>query len=330
LTLRSARQLQRIRVASSEPPAPKRYKGGVGVGGSSSLLADAAQGAAALRSITHSTWWEWNLGSTLLFWRWGTALPRQHDRDDIPICVMGELPKAPSQQRAPSHIKAPLMASKLDKVLERDYIRKGKFQVYIDYCDVPKGAEDIRVVYHGTKSGINAQLWAPQFHMPTGTTAVNFMAFNTWLTDSDIGEVFPNFPMDPMIRSRAGVDLKALVNGLKNYSAPTNEDEEYRWERLFMRMGPSPYIALRMYYVAEEFFRGPPLLPNNPMGYDKVRLNLPGADDYTPTLPRVIKWNRKSASIAGDVVTFVGDLRASGHSVENYWQVSRQLSARMQ
>jgi hypothetical protein len=106
LTLWSARQLQRIRVASSDPPAPKRYKGGVGVGvgvgGSSSLLADAAQGAAALRSITHSTWWEWNLGSTLLFWRWGTALPRQHARDGIPICVMGELQKAPSQQRAPS------------------------------------------------------------------------------------------------------------------------------------------------------------------------------------------------------------------------------------
>jgi hypothetical protein len=32
LTLRSARHLQRIRVSSSEPSAPKRHKGGVGVG----------------------------------------------------------------------------------------------------------------------------------------------------------------------------------------------------------------------------------------------------------------------------------------------------------
>jgi hypothetical protein len=85
---------------------------------------------------------------------------------------------------------------------------------------------------------------------------------------------------------------------------------------MFMGMGPSPYIAVRIYYVAEELCRGPPLLPNNPMGYDEVRLNLPGADDYTPTLPRVIKWNQKAASISGDVVTFVDDLRASGHSVE--------------
>jgi hypothetical protein len=221
---------------------------------------------------------------------------------------MGELPKAPIQQRAPSHIKAPLLSSKLDKVLEQYYIRKGQVQGYIDYFDVPKGAEDIRVVYHGTESGLNAQLWAPLFHMPTGTTAVDVMAFNTWLTDSDIGEMFPNFPMDPRIRSRAGVDLKALVNCLKNYSAPMNEDEKYRWEHLFMGMGPSPYIAARMYYVAEELCRGPPLLPNNPMGYDEVRLNLSGADDYTPTLPRVIKWNRKATSIAGDFVTFVYDL----------------------
>jgi hypothetical protein len=52
LTLQSARQLKGIRVASSEPPALKRYKGGVG--GSSLLLADAAQGAAALRSIAQT------------------------------------------------------------------------------------------------------------------------------------------------------------------------------------------------------------------------------------------------------------------------------------
>jgi hypothetical protein len=51
--------------------------------------------------------------------------------------------------------------------------------------------------------------------MPTGNTAVNVIALNTWLTDSDIGEMFPNFPMDQNIRSRAGVELKALVNCMK-------------------------------------------------------------------------------------------------------------------
>jgi hypothetical protein len=111
------------------------------------------------------------------------------------------------------------------------------------------------------------------------------MSYNTWLTDSESGEMFTNFPMDSKIRPRAGVDLKVLVHFLSNYSAYMNDDEEYRWDRLFMGMGPSPYIAVRMYYVAEEFCRGPPSLPDNPIGYYEVKLNSLGANDYTPTLP---------------------------------------------
>jgi hypothetical protein len=43
-----------------------------------------------------------------------------------------------------------------------------------------------------------------------------------------------------------------------------------------------------------------------------------------------MKWNQAAKAIAGDVVTFVDDLRASGHSVDNLWQVSRQLGSRLQ
>jgi hypothetical protein len=71
------------------------------------------------------------------------------------------------QQRVPTKAKDPLLTSKLDKVLEREYIQKGYVEGFIDYCDAPKFPEDIRVVYHCTKSGLNAQLWDPWFHMPT-------------------------------------------------------------------------------------------------------------------------------------------------------------------
>jgi hypothetical protein len=85
-----------------------------------------------------------------------------------------------------------------------------------------------------------------------------------------------------------------------------------------------------MYYVAEEFCRGPASAKYNPMGYHEVRLNLPGSSDYNPSLPRVMKWNQAAKAIAGDVVTFIDDLRASGHWVENSWQVYRQLGSRLQ
>jgi hypothetical protein len=195
---------------------------------------------------------------------------------------------------------------------------------------VPKGPDDIRVVYHGSKSGLNAQLWTPRFYMPNGSAATNLMSFETYLTDSDVGEIFPNFAMDPKLRPHAGVDLRSLSHCLKNYETPISDEESELWERLFMGMAPSPYIAIRMYYVAEEFCRGPASAKDNPMGYDEVRLNLPGSSDYNPSLPRVMKWNQAAKAIAGDVVTFVDDLRASGHSVENSWQVSRQLGSQLQ
>jgi hypothetical protein len=42
--------------------------------------------------------------------------------------------------------------------------------------------------------------------------------------------------------------------------------------------------------------------------------------------PNVMKWNNQ----AGDIITFVDDLRASGYNRENTWQVARQITARLQ
>jgi hypothetical protein len=210
----AARADQRIRSDSSLPSSLKRSKGGKEAM-TSSLILNTAQGCAVLRCFTNGSWWDWKLGSTLFFWRWGEALPLSHVRDGIPIFVMGELPRASSNQRGPAKYKAPLLASKLDTFLERQYIRKGPVKSFIDYFDVPKGPDDIRVVYHGSKYGLNAQLWTPRFYMPNGSGATNGMSFETYLTDPDVGEIFPNFPIHPKLRPHAGVDLRSLSHCLK-------------------------------------------------------------------------------------------------------------------
>jgi hypothetical protein len=117
-TLCAARAAQRIRAASSLPSTQKRSKGGEEAM-ISSLILNAAQGCAALWCFTNISWWDWKLGSTLCFWRWGEALPLSHVWDGIPIFVMGELPRASIKQRGPAKHKTPLLASKLDNVLER-------------------------------------------------------------------------------------------------------------------------------------------------------------------------------------------------------------------
>jgi hypothetical protein len=210
----------------------------------SSLILNVAQGCTALRCFTNGSWWDWKLGSTLCFCRWGEALPLSHVRDGIPIFMMGELHWASSKQRGPAKHKAPLLASKLDKVLEREYIRKGPVKAFIDYFNVPTVPDDIWFVYHGSKSGLNAQLWTPRFYMPNGSSAMNVMSFETHLTYSDVGEIFPNFPMDPKLRPHAGVDLHLLSHCSKNYEAPISDEESERWERLFMGMAPPPYISI--------------------------------------------------------------------------------------
>lgn len=66
------------------------------------------------------------------------------------------------------------------------------------------------------------------------------------------------------------------------------------------------------------------------MFYDCAKLNLPGMEAYDPKWPKVMKWNSKVSDIAGDVITFVDDVRMTGHSKENCHWVHRQFSSRMQ
>ena len=102
-----------------------------------------------------------------------------------------------------------------------------------------------------------------------------------------------------------------------------------------MGMRPSPYNAVRQYYWGEEFARGNPSDKSNPMGYDRIRLNLPGMPEYDPAFPKVMKWqdmdsDAATGHIAGDVVTFIDDVRITGWSKENCHAVRRQFASRIQ
>jgi hypothetical protein len=83
-----------------------------------------------------------------------------------------------------------------------------------------------------------------------------------------------------------------------------------------MGLKPSPYMAVWFYYLAMEFAQGLCWECTNPLRWDYIRLNLPGDPAYDPTLPQVMKWDKSIKNIAGDLVAFVDNLRASGHSVE--------------
>jgi hypothetical protein len=89
-------------------------------------------------------------------------------------------------------------------------------------------------------------------------------------------------------------------------------------------------MAFHFYYLAEEFARGDRRSKTNLLRWDSMKLHLPGDPLYDPSQPRVMKWNDATNSIAGGILAFVDDLRASGSSLEQAWQITQQVASRLQ
>ena len=139
------------------------------------------------------------------------------------------------------------------------------------------------------------------------------------------------------MRKHSGVDTNPLTPHLgsgfdvdKRTGDPKLKFMGLRWSRLFMGMKPSPYNAVRFYYWGEEFSRGNLRDLTNPFGYDSILLNLPGMSTYDATKPKLLKMNSSNGRVAGDVVTFVDDVRITGSSREHCHDVHRQFTSSMQ
>ncbi len=299
-------------------------------------MKDLTRGLQILGQVLQCTWWKWTSGSSLFFWRWNGYEQIRESRDGLKIFVSGSLPQLRRSKTALLlKDQIPLVAEKVDGMIQKGYLSSGFVKSTVNYFAVPKGLTDVRIVYDGTSCGLNEALWAPNFYLPTARAASLLLSFSSWMSDADFGEMFHNFPMPDAIQKHAGVDLSVLKGKLKTAGHDLSSSRHIvRWNRLFMGMKSSPYNAVRHYYLGEEFARGNPLDPTNPMGYSRIRLNLPGRPDYDPTLPKVMKWSDFAVggegAIAGDVTTFVDDVRIVGHSKANCHSVHRQFTSRMQ
>jgi hypothetical protein len=240
--------------------------------------------------------------------------------------VTSSLPKSHKKARRPPPEKFDLVASKLKTIVERGYVQPGYVRSLTDYFDVPKG-EDIRLVYNGSSCGLNAAVWAPNFWLPYPRTALRSLDYNYYSVDMDLGEMFLNFPLHTTMQPYAGIDLTPF---LEHLGLDKRKSGWLRWTRNWMGARPSPYSSVRFYYLAEEFCKGNRTDLNNPLRWDKIILNLPGSVDYDPTKPRLYKWDSVHQRIAGDLSTFVDDLRITGQTVEHAWHIARVVASRLQ
>ena len=294
-------------------------------GSRSELKKDLVVGKDAIDRAWKSSWWEWDAGSTVFFWRW-TNEYKKMVRDGLRVYVKGELPQYHAQQRWPKEEdKREKLKKKVAKPVLRGYISDGYVKSLTGFFQVPKGEDDIRVVYDASKSGLNDALWAPNFFLPTVDTVLRSSGLTTFYGDIDLGEMFLNYFLDEKLRPYAGVDLTEVAH-LIGKEVPPGGRLWMSWNRTLMGLGPSPFLCIRMFKWSEDFIRGDRHDVNNPLRWDKVVLNSPGQVDYDPRLPWIYRYDSIGKCIAAFFETYVDDVR-TGAATEEFAELTTHAVA---
>ena len=284
-----------------------------------------------LRAST-SSWWVWDQGSRPFFWNFDDEFILDAMYGNKPW-IEGHLPRFQARQKPKENGDlAQLVASKFAKVRKLLYVKPTQAKSEIDCFWVPKGDDDLRIVYNGTSCGLNPVYWAPWFDLPTVHSQLRALLPGYSTGDADIGDMFHNFMQHPSVAPFIGIniikynfdyvhelkDLNFILEGGNSFSDSTtwadiiqHHGGECFW-RQCMGTRPAPYNSCQTLTRVEEQILGEKDDLNNPFHWDHVRQNLPGMKSYQPSIPKVSKV-RKDGLIAVDDVD---DLRATGATRE--------------
>lgn len=291
----------------------------------SDLFKDGAVGVDALERVINASWWSWNFGSTLLFWRWPKHARRDARDGSILPWKISPFPKYVLPQRYPKNAREKeLVVTKISDPISKRYISSGFVESLSTFFHVPKGEDDIRIVYDMTKCGINARLWSPRFYLPVPDAVFDSIEFGCWMGDIDQGEMFLNYFADPELLKYLGVDVTEIVRG-------TDLDNGckriwMRWNRWAMGLRQSPYATTRPFSIGMEAILGNRRDLPNVFNWNHIRLNLPGSPDYSPSEPWVSK-RTVDGHIPPDAFTFVDDIRTVGRTEDICDNASRRIGS---
>ena len=275
-----------------------------------------------------STWWEWVSGSAPFFWNWPERY-QSEIRDGQKHFMLGKFHYFNKRQRGPKDEKdGPLIRKKVTGVRKKGYIEMGEVLSLIHYFYVPKGQNDIRMVYNGTSCGLNDTLWAPHFGLPCVRQTVRSLMPGYLQCDIDIGEMFLNFMLHDDLRALSGVDLKfARSDDVNDEEWERTRPEVYeRWCRNWMGLRDSPYRSIQQLIRLKMDAYGDRCDKTNPFHWERVVLNFPGSEDYRPDLPWVMKV-RFDGHLACEVFVYVDDGRITGFCREICWAAARKLAS---
>jgi hypothetical protein len=273
-----------------------------------------------------SSWWEWSDGSRLLFWRWPSKW-RNEARDGAKGHHTGNpKPRLNYLQVPMTEDIARQDHQKLEKLLRRRYITCGPCKNTVPRFAVPKGSDDIRVVWDLRKNGLNEHMLTPGFFLPTVATYLRRLSSGAHSGDFDIGEQFHNYMLHPTEQIFCGVHIPADMVQQLGAEGLTVEPL-MRWSRLVFGWQSSPYFALRMLARALEI--AVESTGENVFQIHRVQLNLPGQTGYDPSKPRLVKL-RADGTTSANIIVYFDDARVLGPTEEAAQQGIRQVTSRLQ
>jgi hypothetical protein len=139
---------------------------------------------------------------------------------------------------------------KLAKAHKRGYIAPGFVSSLTTFFGIPKGDDDICLVYDGLVSGLNLTIWVPQFFLSTIRTHLQAVDESKYMADMDIGKMFLNFILHKDLRVLAGVNLSHYF--LDKKASPLWE----MWQQADVGLRSSPFQCVQAMGITEEFICG--------------------------------------------------------------------------
>jgi hypothetical protein len=164
---------------------------------------------------TKTSWFEFNAGSRLVHFCFPDGY-RKEARDGVKTFF--ERPGPTTRKNKPIIKDVTVWMKtkeKIGKMIKRRYLLPTDSLVksYIKYFAVPKGEDDIRMVYDATANKLNEAVWVPTFWLPTIDLLVSVVGSTSWMTDRDVGDMFLNYQLHKDVRPFTGVDLTSLYDG---------------------------------------------------------------------------------------------------------------------
>ena len=97
------------------------------------------------------------------------------------------------------------------------------------------------------------------------------------------------------------------------------------WARCPMGQSPSPFNTVQQTRRLKRVMLGKADDPENVFRWSRVITNLPGTRTYQPGIPWIAKY-RSTGELAADAHDYVDDLRGTGPTAEDAWQVSSKIA----